>query len=812
MSNFFFGDELNPLINRDTNILKQIHLDTKLILTNPIQFQTFLKRSLISKESRIPFDYKLNNNWMLMYQPPIRYTIPLWVTHNEEIGWLIYSIYFAFLYSFMILDEIDDLDLDLSTRSELTFLFDFNIFYYFFNNNTYQFYVYSNYLKIFIYSYFLDSLYINSYFFLYNYYIYPFISHFFVFLNLGLIKLEHDQVLTPPEKWEEIPLMDLDYFDYSEFKGTNISDESLLSYQDNMFFAFCIYEFHLNFIYHFSNIFNSDFFHWPTIIIEKKNKNIYRYKTYLSNLFYRDLSANKEDHYKEDFSENYKELKIILNNCDIKGLDYYKNMMSIRSCMIKVPYLFFLLYTWYFVVYRTSRYNLYVRSFYFFEEYTSRKTYFILHNNPYGKNRTKTYHFKFQKLLMVSHFRLYIEERFFNKWFLFYKSKFNHLKLYLENDVKDKNYSFINLINNNNLNLFLNINQLDSGYNSICFRFIYEFYYDNLLELVSSHRSAEGWKLMMRARQSKFLKRFRLGEASYYLDMDEVLEAMYILPYDIYFFYQNMNKFSSFDFIFDIYNEKFINYFFLKDWYTLKINLNKYYNLISCYNKALFLLFYIIDPFFLKHVWNNCFVNRIKKLPMIWHYYTKILVQWKIRKNNRLMVFNYDYFHHYLNWRVDTSTSVQQNNFFQDIINSSLSIFNIITKSRFFSLLYKIKFILNLNNINSMHKVQRYVLFIKDFYFQLLNENLDYLLYMFFLNISKFINIQNSINIWRYSYKCIDYNLLYRYYVYHFLFEFVYYEDWFYNRPKRVLWIFHKKDYKEHEGILFYKKKYNEMF
>jgi hypothetical protein len=39
------------------------------------------------------------------------------------------------------------------------------------------------------------------------------------------------------------------------------------------------------------------------------------------------------------------------------------------------------------------------------------------------------------------------------------------------------------------------------------------------------------------------------------------------------------------------------------------------------------------------------------------------------------------------------------------------------------------------------------VLFIKDFYFQLLNENLDYLLYMFFLNISKFINIQNSINI-----------------------------------------------------------------
>jgi len=59
-----FNDKLNPIITRDENILKQIHLDTKLVLTNPIQFQTFLKRSLISKESRLPLpgDHKLNNN------------------------------------------------------------------------------------------------------------------------------------------------------------------------------------------------------------------------------------------------------------------------------------------------------------------------------------------------------------------------------------------------------------------------------------------------------------------------------------------------------------------------------------------------------------------------------------------------------------------------------------------------------------------------------------------------------------------------------------------------------------------------------
>jgi hypothetical protein len=53
---------------------------------------------------------------------------------------------------------------------------------------------------------------------------------------------------------------------------------------------------------------------------------------------------------------------------------------------------------------------------------------------------------------------------------------------------------------------------------------------------------------------------------------------------------------------------------------------------------------------------------------------------------------------------------------------------------------------------------------------------------------------------------------MYRYYVCFLLFEFNYYMDWFNNKEKRVLWIFHKKHYKGHEGLLFYKKKYNEMF
>jgi hypothetical protein len=67
-------------------------------------------------------------------------------------------------------------------------------------------------------------------------------------------------------------------------------------------------------------------------------------------------------------------------------------------------------------------------------------------------------------------------------------------------------------------------------------------------------------------------------------------------------------------------------------------------------------------------------------------------------------------------------------------------------KSRFFNLLEKLKFILNLNNIFNMQKLQHFILLLKNYYTILLNQNIDFILYIFFFNINKFLNIQNNTN------------------------------------------------------------------
>jgi hypothetical protein len=135
--------------------------------------------------------------------------------------------------------------------------------------------------------------------------------------------------------------MDLDYFDYTEFTEFNISNDSLLSYQDNLFYSFCIYEFYLDFILYFFNIFNLSFFH--KLSLKKKNilNKVKKKKNYLSKVLYNDITNNNKEYYSEKFSKYYNE--IIFN--DLNKLNYYKNIIDIRNFMVKIPYLFFLLYS-----------------------------------------------------------------------------------------------------------------------------------------------------------------------------------------------------------------------------------------------------------------------------------------------------------------------------------------------------------------------------------------------------------------------------------------------------------------------------------
>jgi hypothetical protein len=113
---------------------------------------------------------------------------------------MFYIIYFCFLFFYE--DALSELiyDLEYGDNTNLLFLFDNSIFYYFLDSSLYELYIFNADLRHFIYAYYLDFKYNYNYLILYSYYIFFFSLIFFVLLNLGSIKYEHDKALTPEDK------------------------------------------------------------------------------------------------------------------------------------------------------------------------------------------------------------------------------------------------------------------------------------------------------------------------------------------------------------------------------------------------------------------------------------------------------------------------------------------------------------------------------------------------------------------------------------------------------------------------------------
>src|SRR5580692_8733850 len=106
--------------------------------------------------------------------------------------------------------------------------------------------------------------------------------------------------------------MAVDFFDYSEFSEFNVSNDSLLSYQDDLFSSLCVYEFYLDFILFFFRKFK----------LKKKVKPLRRPNDYLSKILYNEaISCTKEDS-EEDFLEDYDEFLLASPSSNISKLDY----------------------------------------------------------------------------------------------------------------------------------------------------------------------------------------------------------------------------------------------------------------------------------------------------------------------------------------------------------------------------------------------------------------------------------------------------------------------------------------------------------
>ena len=331
------------------------------------------------------------------------------------------------------------------------------------------------------------------------------------------------------------------------------------------------------------------------------------------------------------------------------------------------------------------------------------------------------------------------------------------------------------------------------------------FSYDHLLNYTVNIETLYAYKLLMKTPLVKFKSRFSFGRLSYE-EYKPMLENVYWLTADKIRLKIYMKKLLNFDFFFKLYNHIYINFYFLKDFFNLQNRdiLTRNFRILNFYDKIVSIIFMNLDPFFFKYFWKRCFPSKWHKIWKIYDYiWMHLVLIINVYPTITFSIPKFDFFMYFLNWRIDVSESVIKNSFYMDSFNYTYIMINELYKTRFCELIRKVNLLLKEKNKN-LFSYQLLLINYRNFCFELLAENTEYTLLLYFLNNFSYLNLLSNFN-FNYAKDFIFSTFIYRYYVFTFLFSKFLYNDWFENWDKRILWIY--KNFYKHEGALFYSKK-----
>lgn len=428
---------------------------------------------------------------------------------------------------------------------------------------------------------------------------------------------------------------------------------------------------------------------------------------------------------------NYKNLekKFNKNNFNIKN-----HILDIKYFGIKIPFLFFLIYTWYSIYFRRMKYNLYIRSEIFFQEHFSKLHYFVWANNAAkaGINKYKLPQYKYQKLFTVYHLKTYLEVEWFNNWFFFYMSYHTKFKKYLNlNDYQHKS-SFLLLLNDSYITNILNATKEQKGINM-------EIFWNFFSKIHYSYELLNGYVFFMKSAVTKYEREFRFGLLNY-LKFDLMIEKIYLVPFDKKRLLKYIELKILFEHYFNIYLNNYSNFYFLSDFYNWKLDkeYNKNIKIINFFDKIFYVIFFVVDPFFFKYYWKRCFPRKWHKLINVMHYLfsnmiliRRVLDSFELHLN----VPKFNVLMHLFFWRVDSSNYFVINNYKSLSIGYDFITINLIYRTRFIELIKQIKFLIKNKQrkfINIKFFFSYFLAVLKNYYFNLLYKNIEYLLIFFF--------------------------------------------------------------------------------
>ncbi len=756
-------------------------------LTKDDKFCSFFKNSLIPRKFCQKFPYVLKNTkreyfakdaTTILLKPDNQFVIKIILKAYFMLWWALYHIYTT----------------QLEVTAEDDFVFDFTAFEFLNKNYFSEIYFVSEDLQDFNTACYFDHAYFNTYINYFNLYLFSNLKIYELLLNFEKYKYEEDVVLIGEEKavkWS------MDFFSVD-----------LLNLQDNLLFTLCIYEFYLDFYEYKFNTFHYDFFSRSLLFvdstIESTNKDVTPFN-FLTSTYFSFCTELLDLGDKKNIMNKtlYKHFKIWKENESLKNrgvFDGTRHIMDVKYFGIKMPYIFFLLYTWYSIYYRRARYNFYIRGQQFFQEYAGRMHFFIWHNNPFSKNKAKMFILRYQKLFTIYHFKSYVEIKWFNDWFFFYSVK--RAKMINYYDLNNKNFeitSFSFIFNK--ANIYLQNLEFQEHYSN----YFEVFSSDHLLSYLINTESLYAYKLLMKTPLVKFKSRFSFGRLSYE-EYKPMLDNVYWLTADKMRLRNYMEKMINFDFFFKLFNNLYINFYFLKDFFNYRNGdiLIRNFRILTFYDKIVSIIFMNLDPFFFKYFWKRCFPSKWHKIWNIYDYiWMHLLLIINVYPTITFSIPKFDFFMYFLNWRIDVSESVIKNSFYMDPFNYTYIMINELYRTRFCELIRKVNLLLKEKNKN-LFSYQLLLVNYRNFCFELLAENVEYTFLLYNINNLSYLNLLSNCN-FNYAKDFIFATFIYRYYVYTFLFSKFLYNDWFENWDKRILWIY--KNFYKHEGTLFYSKK-----
>jgi hypothetical protein len=320
--------------------MREQYADIK--LTEDQKVCTFFKNTLLPRKLATKFPYVLNNSKKdyIGIQAARKFLSP----HNKFVLGILVTgflmMYLALLNLYRDLEDATNNEDRVLLCPNFYNLAVFNTFIkiffneYYFNNETFQD------LNV---SFLFDKQYNDTYINYFNFYLFFNLKIFEVILHFEKFKYEEDVILYGEKKAKEKKLL-VDHYDID-----------VLKYQDNLFFSFSIYEFYLDYYDYLFNFFNYDFFSRTKIFLSEitnfreKQKDTYTY--YLTSVYYDYCTEFLNTRKKGKINNSILINKILYTDykaLNIKKKDKFnidKHILDLKYLGLRMPYLFFLLYT-----------------------------------------------------------------------------------------------------------------------------------------------------------------------------------------------------------------------------------------------------------------------------------------------------------------------------------------------------------------------------------------------------------------------------------------------------------------------------------